>query len=142
MMVVSMSRVLLIAETDPDLRDAYSLLCSHRGLMAETATDGLECLGKFSASTPDALLVDLEILWGGGDGVLACAQDGSFGARDIAIFVTGCDSPELLSRRSGIPEENCFQKPFRVGTVLDSICSVLADNASSQRRSRSSAPRV
>jgi len=121
-----MKASLLIAETDADLRDAYDRLCSARGFQVETSADGLECLIKLGDPVPDVLVVDLDILWGGGDGVLACLREGSAAAIAPAVFVTGNDSPQVLSQRSGIPPGNCFQKPFRVSTLLDSVCTVLA----------------
>lgn len=120
-----MRPVLLIAEGDLDLRSAYARLCVHRGLSADTVSDGLECLKRLAARLPDVLLVDLDILWGGGDGVVACARDGTSGAVRPAIFVTGFESPHVLSRRSGVSVENCFQKPFRVGGLLDAVSAAL-----------------
>ena len=120
-----MRPVLLIAEGDLDLRSAYARLCVHRGLSADTVSDGLECLKRLAARPPDVLLVDLDILWGGGDGVVACARDGARGTIRPAIFVTGFESPHVLSRRSGVSVENCIQKPFRVGGLLDLVSAAL-----------------
>lgn len=117
---------LLIAEPDADLRDVYHDLSPHFGLAAETAADGLECWIKLRACPPGALMVDADIPWGGGEGVLARLREDFDGAEPPAVFVTGGDPPGVLSMRFGIIPERCFQKPFRLGAVLDSICSVVA----------------
>lgn len=120
-----MTTVLHFAETDADLRDAYNRLGSARGFRVETSADGFECLRRVGADVPDVLVVNLDIPWGGGDGVLACLRDSSSIPASRPVFVTGDDSPEDLSRRSGIPTDNCFQKPYRVSDLLDSICQTL-----------------
>ena len=117
---------LLIAEGDAELRSMYDRLSSALGLSVETSADGLECWTKIRARRPDALVVDMEIRWGGGDGVVACLREDSDGTPVPAIFVTGDDRPDVLSRRFGIPLGQCFQKPFRFGALLDSVCAVVA----------------
>jgi hypothetical protein len=41
----------------------------------ETASDGLDCLKKLRRATPAALVLDLKLHWGGGDGVLAWLRE-------------------------------------------------------------------
>lgn len=123
---LTMRTGLLIAEGDTELRGMYCRLSSALGLHVEAAADGLECWTKMRAHRPDALVVDMEIRWGGSDGVLACLREDSDSAAALAIFVTGDDRPEVLSRRFGIPLGQCFQKPFRFSTLLDSVCAVVA----------------
>lgn len=117
---------LLIAESDAELRDIYDRLSSALGFHVETAADGLECWSKLCARSPDALVVDVDLLWGGGDGVLACLRDGFEGAPVPAAFVTGDHAPDVLSRRFGIPTGRCFQKPYRLTALLDSVRNVVA----------------
>lgn len=121
-----MTAGLLIAESDPELRGIYDRLSSALGMRVETSADGLDCWTKLRARRPDALVVDMEIRWGGSDGVLACLREDSDGAPAPVIFVTGDDRPDVLSRRFGIPQGQCFQKPFRFGALLDCVCAVVA----------------
>ena len=116
---------MLIAEANAELRRAYGRLFSEVGLRVETAADGLECWTKLRGCSPGALVVDMEIPWGGGDGVLARLRDDHDGAVIPVVFVTGNDPPMVLSRRAGIAVGSCFQKPFRVSTLLDSVCTEL-----------------
>lgn len=120
---------LLIAEADAELRSAYGRLFSEVGLRVETAADGLECWTKLRGCSPGALVVDMEILWGGGDGVLARLREDRNGAVTPIVFVTGDDPPMVLSRRVGIAVGSCFQKPFRMSRLLDSVCTELDTGA-------------
>jgi CheY-like chemotaxis protein len=117
---------LLIADADADLRRIYDRMSSILGFHVETAADGLECWTKLRARIPDALVVDVEIPWGGGEGVLVRLREDSIGAKAPAIFVTGEERPEDLSRRFGIPLGRCFQKPIQLTRLLDSVCAAIA----------------
>lgn len=121
-----MTTGLLIAESDAELRGIYDGLSSLLGYHVETAADGLECWGKLRARSPHALVLDVDILWGGGDGVLACLREDAGGAVAPAVFVTGDHAPDVLSRRYGIPAGRCFQKPYRLTALLDSVGSAVA----------------
>ena len=118
----------LIAEADANLCGSYARMFAGSGLLVETAADGLDCWSKLQASSPDALVVDIDLLWGGSDGVLACLREDTDVAVNPAVFVTGNDSPELLSRRAGIAVERCFQKPIEMGTVLNTMSDVFASD--------------
>ena len=117
---------LLIAEPDAKLCGNYELMFAESGLLVETATDGLDCWSKIRTRCPDALLVDMDLLWGGSDGVLARLREDSDAADAPEIFVTGDDSPEILSKRAGIDVTRCFQKPVEIKMVLNSMCNVFA----------------
>ena len=116
----------LIAEADAKLCGTYERMLAGSGLLVETATDGLDCWAKIRTRCPDALLVDMDLLWGGSDGVLARLREDSDAADAPEIFVTGDDSPEVLSRRAGIDVTRCFQKPVEIKMVLNSMCDVFA----------------
>ena len=87
----------LIAEADVKLCRSYQRLFSGSGLRVETATDGLDCWNKLRASSPDALMVDVNLLWGGCDGVLARLREDSEGEVNTEVFIMGDEPPEILS---------------------------------------------
>jgi carbon storage regulator CsrA len=61
--------VLLAAQ--PSLhRNEYQAALVRRGLNAFTADDGLHCLNSLRKGLPNVLVIELELPWGGGDGVL------------------------------------------------------------------------
>jgi|GEM_PF-1792264 CheY-like chemotaxis protein len=118
----------LIAEADAKLCGTYQRLFAASGLRIETAVNGLDCWTKLRSSPPDALLVDVDLLWGGSDGVLARLREDTCSASQPEVFVTGDESPEVLSRRSGVAVGRCFQKPLQIGYILDSICDVFSSD--------------
>ena len=124
-----MTTDLLIAEPNAELRGVCESLFSEMGIRVETAADGLECWSKLQESTPDALVLDMDMPWGGGEGVLARLREDHYDMLSPAVFITGVDSPIILSRRYGIAVRNCFQKPFRPSELLASVCAVVDADA-------------
>ena len=72
-----MKRTLLIAEGDTELCNLYRHLLMERGYTVETSNDGLDCLRKLRRGIPDVLVLDLDLHWGGGEGVLAWLREES-----------------------------------------------------------------
>ncbi len=62
---------LLIADSDPALADIYQSFFSNDGHDVEMAADGVQCLESIRQHLPDVLVLEYELPWGGGDGVLA-----------------------------------------------------------------------
>lgn len=124
--VYSVKPTLLIAEADAGLRDAYHLICSARGFDVQTSDNGVDCLNKLGEALPQALIVDLDIPWGGGDGVLACLRQRFVDSSRPFVIVTGVDAHREISQRTGVPSRCCFAKPFRMSAVLDLISRELA----------------
>ena len=127
--VVVMRTDVLIAEADAKLCVAYERMLAGSGLLIETAVDGLDCWSKLRARCPDALMIDMDLLWGGSDGVLARLREDSNVEVRPEVFVTGDESPEILSRRAGVAVGRCFQKPLEMSAVLDSICDAFSSEA-------------
>jgi len=126
---IAVKTEVLIAEANSTLRSAYERKLTESGVQVETAADGLDCWTKLRAHSPVALMVDVDLLWGGSDGVLARLREDSDGLANPEVFVTGNDPPGVLSKRVGIEIERCFQKPIEISTVLHSICDVITCDA-------------
>lgn len=62
---------LLIADSDESLAELYQRFFVDHGYRVATAATGLDCLHTLRAFAPDILILDQELPWGGGDGVLA-----------------------------------------------------------------------
>jgi len=59
-----------LADSNRDLRDLHRRFFTYHGYQVETAADGLSCLEKLRHLRPDVLVLDRELPWGGGCGVL------------------------------------------------------------------------
>lgn len=62
---------LLIADADDDLSDVYQKYFAAHGYSVRVTSGGVECLMALRETTPDVLVLDSELKWGGADGVLA-----------------------------------------------------------------------
>lgn len=122
----------LIADGDNRWLDAARRVFSQCGYPVETATDGLECLAKMHEQAPDVLIVEVDIPWGGGDGVVAELSDDSISPKKPAVLVLGDAPPRVLSRRAGVADSCCYQKPIRINQLMNAVR--LATGLSSPRQ--------
>lgn len=113
------------AEQDDVLRVAYRDYCCLLGFDAETSADSQDCRRSLSHKTPDVLVLDLDIPGDGGGLVFAYLRERAMGSSQPHLFITGNETPQSLSRQTGLPALRCFQKPFRLGSLLDSISGIL-----------------
>jgi DNA-binding response OmpR family regulator len=71
---VSPTRVMLAMANKP-LLSAYCKVLACNGFEVTTATDGLWCMSLLRSFTPDVLVIDPGLPWGGGDGVVAWMEE-------------------------------------------------------------------
>jgi CheY-like chemotaxis protein len=117
---------LLIADADALWRDRFRDFFSQYGFTVETAADGLECLTKLRVFEPDVLIVELDMPWGGGDGVIARLNEDVRLTKAPAVLAVGSAPPETLAARVGLPHRRCYQKPVRMERMMDSVCLPIA----------------
>src|SRR5215472_6746841 len=121
-----MKPTLLIADTDAELCDFYQKFLTARGYEVETASDGLDCLAKLRRATPAAVVLDLELHWGGGDGVLAWLRE-ERAASGIAVILTAtAGRPADLNEIIEPPVTGFLLKPFPLKALLERIRSAIA----------------
>lgn len=112
---------ILFADGDRVLRDTYVELFSSHGLQVETARDGLECLAKLRRFVPDLLILDLELLWGGSDGVLAwLREERTLPALPVVVMASAGRGLDIEP-----PVVALLSKPFASPTLLASVCAAL-----------------
>jgi CheY-like chemotaxis protein len=108
----------LIAESDAELVAFLQRFLTRRGYAVETAAGGLECLEKLHRFRPQVLVLNVQLLWGGGDGVLARLREGG-DVPPVPVVLTGADgngpdAPPVVRR---------LLKPFSLADLLDSVHS-------------------
>lgn len=82
---------ILVAESNPERRRLVCEYLADRGYEAAMASTGLDCIDALRGQAPDALVLDLDLPWGGGDGVLRMMQDLPH-LRDLPVVVLCSDS--------------------------------------------------
>lgn len=71
-----MSTRVLIADTDQSLLNSYRECFARNGFEVATAVSGLDCVAKLRRFNPDVMVLELDMPWGGGVGVLALMHEG------------------------------------------------------------------
>jgi DNA-binding NtrC family response regulator len=116
-----MKPMLLIAEGDAELCDMYQRFLTELGYEVETASDGLECLAKLRRAMPAVLVLDRELRWGGGDGVLAWLREQDV-APTLPVVLTATAGYSLdLAADIQPPVVQFLPKPFGLTTLLESV---------------------
>jgi DNA-binding response OmpR family regulator len=121
-----MKPMLLIAEGDAELCDVYQRFFTERGYEVETASDGLDCLAKLRRAMPAALVLDRELRWGGGDGVLAWLREQrETSALPVVLTTTDGDCIDVFPDIKP-PVVKFLPKPFGLTALLESVRAAVA----------------
>ena len=113
-----MKQTMLIADGDAELCDMYQKYVKDHGYDVETSSDGMDCVRKLRQVTPDVLVLDLEILWGGGDGVLGWLRDEPTYLPSRVLLTSAVASAQFLSSLVSPPVVKALTKPFHGFPVL------------------------
>ena len=93
------SHRVLIADRDETLLNAYREYLLRDGFDVVTAMDGLDCVAKLRSFVPDLLVLDPELPWGRGDGVLAVMHEDA-DVPVVPVMVLSANYGEVLSHWS------------------------------------------
>jgi len=121
-----MNQTLLIADGDAELCDVYGRFLTERGYEVVTSSDGLDCLRKLRQLTPAVLVLDLDLRWGGGDGVLAWLREENPRPAVCVVLTAGACYPSDVAERSEPPVVGYLPKPFALTGLLESVRAAIA----------------
>lgn len=129
-----MKPLLLIAEGNPELCEVYRKFLAERSFLVErgydvgTATNGLKCVEKLRRLKPMVLVLDRELRWGGGDGVLAWLREQS-DTTDVSVVLTTSvlNTSTDIFRDFQPPVVKFLRKPFTMAALLDGVCIAIAE---------------
>jgi DNA-binding response OmpR family regulator len=120
-----MNDTVLIAESDAELAELLAMCLSENGFSVETASDGLDCLLKLRRSRPSVLVLDLELRWGGSDGILAWLNEECPTPYPNVILTATAGYPLDAGAVFAPPVIDYLSKPFSPDALLESVA--LAD---------------
>lgn len=121
-----MRPMLLLAEEDGELSEIYRRFLQRHGYEVETSADGLDCLAKLRRCSPTVLVLGLDILWGGGMGVLAWLREQHGTAMPPVVLIANGAATVSLTELVVPPVVACLQKPVSLAELLASVRSAAA----------------
>jgi DNA-binding response OmpR family regulator len=125
-----MRQTLLIADDDAELCELYRRFLTERGYEVETSSDGLDCMRKLRQMRPTVLVLDLELRWGGGDGVLAWLREENLISGIPVVLTAKAGYPLDTAGFKDPPVVDYLPKPFALSALLESVRSAGVLNGS------------
>lgn len=114
----------LIAEAHARLAAEYQALLRLSGLVVETAGDGLECIARIWDFHPDLVVLEPDIPWGGGDGVLSVLSEEVILPNCTVILI----SEQVKEKCRGTGAElvaGRYEKPLTPGDLLSIVRGII-----------------
>ncbi len=111
---------------DPDRAPACRELLLREGFELRTAVSGLECVARMREQAPDVLVLEPQIPWGGGDGVLAIMGEVPRLAAVPVMVLTACRDPRVLNRVARFPISDYHLKPIAPERLAERLRTLLA----------------
>jgi carbon storage regulator CsrA len=116
---------ILIADADEFLTATYRESLCRQGATVGTATTGLECMERLRDAVPDVLVLEPEILWGGGDGLLAWMHEQPEFRPASVMLLTRGGNRSLLYRLSPFRVDDYQIKPLATRHLAERICKLV-----------------
>jgi DNA-binding response OmpR family regulator len=101
----------LIADPDESLLAAYRTLL-RTDFEVATAPNALKCVRRLRQAVPDVLVLEPQLPWGGGDGVLSIMRDEPSLADTPVMILTACRDPSVLHSVAPFPIGDYCVKPL------------------------------
>jgi carbon storage regulator CsrA len=119
-----MSVRILLADRDEFLLASYREHLNRSGALVATATTGLACVDRLRDFTPDVLVLDPSLLWGGGDGVLAVMHEEPAIRPAAVLLLTSRGNRSLLYQLSSFKGDDYQTKPVGPRQLMERICTL------------------
>lgn len=126
------SQSVLLAVRRSQSRSDYEIELRQHGFDVTTADDGLASLQALRQFTPDLVIIEPELLWGGGDGVVAALRDNPT-TRGVPVLVLTTDSSRsAVYRISQFPIADFLMQPVSADRLIGRVARLaLSDQQSS-----------
>jgi CheY-like chemotaxis protein len=112
---------ILHADGDSELRDIHADFLASQGFEIHSAAGGVDCVEKLREFNPHLLILDCEIPWGGGAGVLDVMREDPR-LRTIPVVLTSAvSSTEALNDIVSPPVVRALAKPYRLAALLKAL---------------------
>jgi DNA-binding response OmpR family regulator len=112
---------LLLADAEPGLTELYRRALARDGFEVAVAHTSLDCLARLRTFRPDVLVVDPELPWGQGQGLLARLRQEPDVRRLSVILLCAAYRPEYRAALVDFASAECYQKPVSPGQLADRL---------------------
>jgi CheY-like chemotaxis protein len=118
----------LLASGDDRLRAECSDRLAAHGYVV-TAAGGVECAELLREFTPDAVVLDTDLQWGGADGVLSCLR--ARGNRPVPVVLLTPGAAPPAESRMGVeaPVVAVIEKPIEMDALVRAVLSAAGGGA-------------
>ncbi len=119
----SLTHRILVAEDDPEIRQALERILSYEGYAVVTVNDGAAALEAISAHEPDAILLDVMMPFV--DGISVCRKIRDRGDKTPVLMLTA--RHETQDRVAGLDAgaDDYVTKPFELDELLARVRALL-----------------
>ena len=115
-----------MADPDESVQPLYRERLVQEGFELATASSGLECVARLRESVPDVLVLEPQLPWGGGEGVLAMMGELPQLANVPVMVLTSCRDPRLLEAIARFPVSDYQLKPLAAERLVGRLRTILA----------------
>jgi DNA-binding response OmpR family regulator len=115
-----------MADPDESLQPVYRWPLLQEGFELTTAASGLECVARMRERAPDLLVLEPQLPWGGGEGILAIMGEVPALANVPVMVLTSCRDPHLLEAVARFPVSDYQLKPLAPNRLAARLRSILA----------------
>jgi chemosensory pili system protein ChpA (sensor histidine kinase/response regulator) len=126
----SAARTVLIADSDVRMLDVMKRSLLLRGYEVETARGGVECLTALRHGGNRLVVLEFELAWGGGDGVLAMMQENARLARLPVVLTTQRFSAASMTGSVPSSVVSILEKPFSMEVLCNAIHAAVGGESS------------
>ena len=116
----------LMADPDESLHPVYREPLSQEGFEVVAALNGLECIARLRERVPDLLVLEPQLPWGGGEGVLAIMGEVPQLATVPVMVLTSCRDSHLLEGVARFPVSDYQLKPLAPDRLAVRLRAILA----------------
>jgi len=115
-----------MADPDESLQPVYRWPLLQEGFELTTAASGLECVARMRERAPDLLVLEPQLPWGGGEGVLSIMGEVPRLANIPVMVLTSCRDARLLKPVGRFPVTDYQLKPLAPDRLAERLRAILA----------------
>lgn len=129
-----METTLLIADDDFALKEVCQDYLTRCGFRVFTASNGIECLSILRQESPAVMVVAVDLLWGGADGLMDFLREESQRRMVPELILTGNAAEENVA---ALRKQSCalryLRKPFLMAKLLHCVRGIVSELPSNVR---------